>query len=100
MSIAKRTFSISNEHGTRMYREGEAVPEGIAKLFPQHIVGSQEAKQAQHNPNLPQKLSKAAAGKLSEDELMQWIRQFRPGNMPDPQPSKAELVDLVMQLQG
>ena len=99
MQIVARQFTISGEGGTAIYPEGHTVSEDIAKRFPQFMEGYVAPKTVPHNPNLPQKLSKTAAAKLSEEELMQWIRQYHPGSVPSGKPEKAELAALVMQLQ-
>ena len=99
MPIVGKTFTITTSQGTAMYGEGLEVPADLAKRFPQYMAGFSQARETPHNPNLPLKLSKTAAQKLSEAELMQWIGQYHPGKVPAGQPAKAELLELVLSLQ-
>lgn len=100
MATAKKSFTLTSDSGTTMFVEGQHVPDDIARRYPHFMVGHQEARRCAHNPNLPQKLGEAVAGKLSEDELAQWIRQYHPARMPAGKLDKADLVGLVMQIQG
>ena len=99
MAIARVPFVITGEHGSTMYLEGQEVPDAIAKQYPHFVTGYEPPKQAPHNPNLPLRLSKAAANKLSEDELVQWLQQYHPAQVPSGEAKKPELVEIVMQLQ-
>lgn len=82
-----------------MFSEGQAVPDSIADRYPEHIEGRGKTMlPAAHNPNLKARLTKKEAGKLDEDMLMQWLRQFHPAEVPAEKLSKDELLALVLSL--
>ena len=94
--IALRNFAMLNGNGASVYLEGQTVPDAIAKLYPEHIVGLAKAeKPVAHNPYLKEKPTKKEIAKMSEDELKQWIAQFHPGSAPAGAVDKAELAAIV-----
>ena len=99
MATAQKHFAIVSENGSVIFSEGQHVPDDIAARYPHFMQGHAGAKQPAHNPALPRKLSRKQAGALGEAELVQWIAQYHPGHVPD-KADKAELVDVIMQLQG
>ncbi|MDR2056571.1 MAG: hypothetical protein LBQ10_12010 [Desulfovibrio sp.] len=101
MPIVKKTFTVMGGGGTAIYHAGAAVGEDIAARFPRFMEGyGGPASAVRHNPKLPMKLNKKEADKLSEADLIQWIMQYHPGNVPPDKTDKAELVDIVLRLQG
>jgi len=97
--IARVAFTITSENGTVMYMEGQAVPSEIAEKFPYFIVGWVEPKPKPHNPDLPIKLSKTAAGKMEERQIVAWFEQYHPGKLPPDNLNKEQLIALAMELQ-
>lgn len=82
-----------------LFMEGQEVPEHIAEQYPEHIEGTATlAAPTVHNPNLKAKMTKAEVGKMSEDNLVQWLRQFHPASVPADAMEKKELVELVLSL--
>lgn len=99
MPKAMRNFTITSTSGSMIFLEGQEVPADVAKLYPDHIEGTAiDQEKHVHNPNLKEKMSAAEAAALSYKELLQWIRQFRPGSMPAGKPKQEELVILVQSL--
>lgn len=99
MSIAKKSFAVISTSGSMIFMEGQDVPEHIAKAYPEHIEGTAKtAEPVVHNPNLKAKLTRAEAGKLPEDDLLQWLRQFHPASVPADKLEKKDLVELVLSL--
>lgn len=99
MPKAIRNFSITSASGSMIFLEGQDVPGDIAKSYPEHIEGTAEVQDAYvHNPNLKEKMTAAEAAALSYKDLVQWIRQFRPGSMPAGKPKQEDLVILVQAL--
>lgn len=99
MPKAIRNFSITSASGSMIFLEGQEVPANIAELYPDHIEGTAiEQETVVHNPNLKEKMSAAEAAGLSYKDLVQWIRQFRPGSMPAGKPKQEDLVILVQSL--
>jgi hypothetical protein len=47
MNIASRDFAISSASGTVIYREGQIVPDAIAKMYPENIVGGVKTQEAE-----------------------------------------------------
>ncbi len=93
---AKRNFAMVTGNGATVYLEGQTVPDAIAKLYPEHMVGlAKEEKPVAHNPYLKEKPTKKEIAKMSEDELKQWIAQFHPGSAPAGAVDKAELAAIV-----
>ena len=82
-----------------IFLEGQEVPANVAEIYPDHIEGTAiEQERVVHNPNLKEKMSPAEAAGLSYEDLVQWIRQFRPGSMPAGKPKQEDLVILVQAL--
>lgn len=100
MPKAIRNFSITSASGSMIFLEGQEVPADVADLYPDHIEGTAiDQEPVVHNPNLKEKMTAAEAAALSQKDLLQWIRQFRPGSMPaGGKPSKEDLVILVQSL--
>lgn len=96
---AKKGFAITGAGGSVIFVEGQAVPEEIAKAYPQFIDGLAEVKKAvPHNPNLKAKPSKKEIAKMSEDDMRQWIQQFHPSSLPDGGAKKDELAEIIVSL--
>lgn len=99
MPKAMRNFTITSTSGSMIFLEGQEVPADVATLYPDHIEGTAiEQEKHVHNPNLKEKMSAAETAALSYKELLQWIRQFRPGSMPAGKPKQEDLVILVQSL--
>lgn len=97
--IAKRNFAMVTGNGATVYLEGQAVPDAIARLYPEHIVGLAKAeKPVAHNPNLKEKPTKKEIAKMSEAEMRQWFAQFHPGECPSGNAGKAELAEAIVAL--
>ncbi len=94
--VAKRNFAMVTGNGATVYLEGQTVPDAIAKLYPEHIVGlAKEDKPLAPNPYLKEKPTKKEIAKMTEDELKQWLTQFHPGECPAGNVEKAELAAIV-----
>jgi len=99
MPKAIRNFSITSASGSMIFLEGQEVPANVAESYPDHIEGTAiEQEPVVHNPNLKEKMTAAEAAALSQKDLLQWIRQFRPGSMPAGKPKQEDLVILVQSL--
>ena len=94
--VALRNFAMVNASGATVYLEGQTVPDAIAKLYPEHIVGlAKEERLVVHNPYLKEKPTKKEIAKMTEKELKQWLTQFHPGECPAGTVEKAELAAIV-----
>ena len=99
MPKAIRNFTITSASGSMIFLEGQEVPVDVAERYPDHIAGTAvEPEKYVHNPNLKEKMTDAEAADLSYKDLLQWIRQFRPGSMPAGKPKQEDLVLLVQSL--
>ena len=99
MPKAIRNFSITRASGSMIFLEGQEVPKEIAQSYPDHIDGTAiEQEPVVHNPNLKEEMTATEAAALSQKDLLQWIRQFRPSSMPAGKPKQEDLVILVQSL--
>ncbi|MDY0258641.1 MAG: hypothetical protein RBR41_03115 [Desulfovibrio sp.] len=99
MARAIKPFAVISASGSMLFMEGQEVPEHVAKQYPEHIEGTAAiTAPTVHNPNLKAKMTKAEVGKMPEDDLMQWLRQFHPASVPAEAMEKKELVELVLTL--
>ena len=99
MARAIRPFAVISASSSMLFMEGQEVPEHIAEKYPEHIEGTAAvAAPTVHNPNLKAKMTKAEVGKMPEDDLVQWLRQFHPASVPADAMEKKELVELVLSL--
>lgn len=94
MPIVQKSFAMTTEKGTTIYRAGQSVSEDIAKNYPRFMQGHEEAE-AGHNPELPVKLSRKKIASMSEEDLLQWLRQYHPGAVPAEEADKAALTEIV-----
>ena len=98
MPIVKRTFSVTGNAGTVIYREGTAVPDELGKKYP-HFMAGWKKEAVKHDPTLPARLTKKDIEKMDEATLLRWVSQFHPGSAPE-KADKAALVELVNELNG
>lgn len=99
MRVAKVDFSITSEHGSTIFLEGQEVPEDIAKMFPHMLEGSVEKQPPAHDPTLAQKLSVRTIEGMNAEKLLAWVKQYHPNEVPSAPMEKAKLIELVTSLQ-
>jgi hypothetical protein len=81
MPLVAKTFSVTGQNGTNIYRAGQKVDEDTARRFPRYMEGFRAVK-VKHDPALPLKPSKKQIAAMGQEKALQWLRQYHPGRAP------------------
>lgn len=100
MPIVKKTFVITSATGSTRFVEGMSVPQDIANMYPMFMEGYVSGKkEVAHDPTLAEKLTRAAAEKMTDARLEKWIMQYHPEMAPEGKLKREDFIDLVMAAQ-